>query len=76
MALRGIALEDSRGATLHALYALRSRTVLVFEDAYAKHHQVLPAVDKALHTLHAGWATPFVVFFESGWQAGSGPGAF
>lgn len=45
-----ISSNGSRGATLHALYALRDRTVLVFEDGFAENHQVLKLVDDAIHT--------------------------
>ena len=45
-----ISETGSRGATLHALYALRSRTVLVFEDGFAENHKVLQLVDDAIHT--------------------------
>src|SRR5690349_3394508 len=45
-----ISNEGSGGATFHAFYALRTRTILVFEDAYAENHKVLPLVDQALHT--------------------------
>ena len=36
-----IALANSRGATLHAFYALRDKTVLVYEDAYEENHMGL-----------------------------------
>jgi len=45
-----ISSSGSRGATLHALYALRSQTVLVFEDGFAENHRVLQLVDDAVHT--------------------------
>jgi hypothetical protein len=55
---------DGRGATLHAFYALRSRTVLVFEDAFAENHQVLPLVDQALHTPDPHYTPPKVIFLN------------
>jgi hypothetical protein len=45
-----ISSNGSRGATLHALYALRDQTVLVFEDGFAENHKVLSIVDDAVHT--------------------------
>lgn len=45
-----ISSNGSRGATLHALYALRDQTVLVFEDGFAENHKVLQLVDDAVHT--------------------------
>lgn len=45
-----ISLETSRGATLHAFYALRNKAVLVYMDAYEENHKVLKLVDDALHT--------------------------
>jgi hypothetical protein len=60
-----ISLETSRGATLHAFFALRSRAVLVFEDAYAENHKVLQLVDDALHTPDPHYTPPTVVFLDS-----------
>ena len=45
-----ISSTGSGGATLHAFYALRSRTVLIFEDGFAGNHKVLQIVDDAVHT--------------------------
>jgi hypothetical protein len=47
-----ISSSGSRGATLHALYALRDQTVLVFEDGFAENHKVFQLVDDAIHTLN------------------------
>jgi hypothetical protein len=59
-----IALENSRGATLHALYALRDKAVLIFEDAYAENHKVPPLVDNALHTPDPHYTPPTVLFLD------------
>ena len=59
-----ISLENSRGATLHAIYALRERAVLVFEDAYVENHKILPLVDEALHTPDPHYTPPTVVFLD------------
>ena len=59
-----ISSVDSRGATLHALYAFRDRTVLVFQDPYTEQHSVLPAVQEAASTLASGWTTPLVVLLD------------
>jgi hypothetical protein len=59
-----IARADGRGATFHAFYALRSRTVLVFEDAFEENHKVLPLVDKALHTPDPHYTPPKVIFLN------------
>jgi len=59
-----ISTDGSRGATLHALYALRDRAVLVFEDAYAENHKDLPLVDQALHSPNPDYAVPVVVFLN------------
>lgn len=45
-----ISSNGSRGATLHAFYALRDQTVLVFEDGFGENHKVLQMVDDAVHT--------------------------
>ena len=42
--------RGSGNATWYAFYILRDKAILVFEDAYAENHKVLPLVDKALHT--------------------------
>jgi hypothetical protein len=59
-----ITLETSRGATLHAFYALRDKAVLVFMDAYEENHKVLPLVDNALHTPNPHYTPPTVVFLD------------
>jgi len=59
-----IARPDGRGATFHAFYALRTRTVLVFEDAYVENHKVLPLVDTALHTPDPHYTPPTVLFLN------------
>jgi hypothetical protein len=59
-----IAREDGRGATFHAFYSLRDRTVLVFEDAYEENHKVLPLVDAALHTPDPHYTPPKVIFLN------------
>lgn len=58
--------ENSRGATLHALYALRDRAILIFEDAYVENHNVLPLVDTALHTPNPHYTPPSIVFLDPG----------
>jgi hypothetical protein len=60
-----ISQENSRGATLHAFYALRDRAILVFEDAYIENHKVLPLVDVALHTPNPHYTPPTVVFLNT-----------
>jgi hypothetical protein len=59
-----ISAESARGATLHALYAYRDQTVLVFEDAYEENHKVLPLVDDALHTPDPHYNPPKVIFLN------------
>lgn len=54
----------SRSASLHALYALRDRTVLVFEDGSTENHKVMPLVDDAIHTPNPHWDVPVVVFLN------------
>lgn len=60
--------KGSRGATLHALYALHTHTVLVFEDGFAENHKVLKLVDNAIYTKdgqHVESPTlPIVVFLN------------
>jgi len=63
-----ISMNGSRGATLHAFYALRDRTVLVFEDGFAENHKVIAMVDVAIHS-HNGEPDhhpilPVVVFLD------------
>lgn len=60
-----ISSPNSRGATLHALYALRNRAVLVFEDAYKENHQVVGFIDTALHTPDPHYTPPTVLFLDS-----------
>lgn len=55
---------SSRSATLHEFFALRDRTVLVFEDAYSENHQVLQLVDAALHSPNPHYTPPTVVFLN------------
>jgi hypothetical protein len=59
-----IARPDGRGATFHAFFALRTRAVLVFEDAFAENHNVLPLVDNALHTPDPHYTPPKVIFLN------------
>ncbi len=59
-----IALTNPRGATLHAFYALRDKTVLVYEDAYAENHKVPPLMDDALHTPDPHYTPPTVLFLD------------
>jgi hypothetical protein len=59
-----IAGESSRSATFHVLFALRTRAVLVFEDAYVENHKVLPLVDQALHTPDPHYTPPKVIFLN------------
>jgi hypothetical protein len=59
-----ITQTNSRGATLHAFYALRDRAVLVFMDAYEENHKILQFVDDALHTPDPHYTPPTVVFLD------------
>jgi thiol-disulfide isomerase/thioredoxin len=59
-----ISESGSRGASLHALYALRDRTVLVFEDGATENNRVMPLVDTAIHTPNPHWNVPVVVFLN------------
>lgn len=59
-----ISLENSRGATLHAFFALRNKAVLVYMDAYEENHKVLKLVDNALHTPNPHYTPPTVVFLD------------
>jgi hypothetical protein len=59
-----ISQTSGRGATLHAFLALHERTILVFEDAYAENHKVLPLVDTALHTPNPHYDPPTVLFLD------------
>src|SRR5436190_8249708 len=60
----GITQTNSRGATLHAFYALRDRAVLVFMDAYEENHKVLQFVDDALHAPDPHYTPPTVLFLD------------
>ncbi len=59
-----IARPDGRGATFHAFFVLRTRAVLVFEDAFEENHKVLPLVDIALHTPDPHYTPPKVIFLN------------
>jgi len=59
-----ITQTNSRGATLHAFYALRDRAVLVFMDAYEENHKVLRFVDDALHTPDPHYTPPTVLLLD------------
>ena len=59
-----ISREDARGATFHSFFALRTRTILIFEDAYEENHKVLPLVDNALHTPDPHYTPPKVIFLN------------
>lgn len=59
-----ITLTNSRGATLHAFYALRNRAVLVFMDAYEENHKVLRFIDEALHTPDPHYTPPTVLLLD------------
>jgi len=59
-----ISLETSRGATLHAFYALRNKAVLVYMDAYEENHKVLKLVDDALHTPNPHYTPPTIIFLD------------
>jgi hypothetical protein len=56
--------SGSPGATLHALFALRSGTVLVFMDGIAENHKVIPFIDAALHTPNPHYTIPTVLFLD------------
>jgi hypothetical protein len=56
--------RGSDNATWYAFYVLRDKAILVFEDAYAENHKVLPLVDKALHTPNPHYTPPSVVFLD------------
>ncbi|HVU07166.1 MAG TPA: hypothetical protein VHG89_01335 [Verrucomicrobiae bacterium] len=59
-----ISTSGSRGATLHALYALRNRTIMVFEDGPTENHKVLQFVDDAIHKPKQHWDMPIVIFLN------------
>jgi len=60
-----ITQTNSRGATLHAFYALRDRAVLVFMDAYEENHKVVQFVDTALHTPEPHYTPPTVLLLHA-----------
>jgi hypothetical protein len=59
-----ISTNGGRGATLHALYALRDQTILVFEDGPTENHKVLQFVDDAIHKPKDQWVAPIVIFLN------------
>jgi hypothetical protein len=59
-----ISLSSSRGATLHAFFALRDRAVLVFMDAYEENHKVPQLMDDALHTPDPHYTPPTVLLLD------------
>src|SRR5260221_13620025 len=59
-----ISQTNSRGATLHALYALRTRAVLVFMDAYEENHKSPDFIDYALHHPDPHYTPPTVLFLD------------
>jgi hypothetical protein len=59
-----ISQTTSRGATLHAFYALRDRAVLVFMDAYEENHKVPKLMDVALHTPDPHYTPPTVLLLD------------
>ena len=60
-----ISQTTARGATLHALYALRDRAVLVFMDAFEENHKVDKLMDDALHTPDPHYTPPTVLFLDA-----------
>ena len=59
-----ISQTNSRGATLHELFALRDRAVLVFMDAYEQNHKVPDFIDYALHHPDPHYTPPTVLFLD------------
>jgi hypothetical protein len=59
-----ISLTNSRGATLHALFALRARAVLVFMDAYEENHKSPGFIDYALHHPDPHYTPPTVLLLD------------
>jgi hypothetical protein len=59
-----ISQPSNRGATLHELFALRDRTVIVFMDAYEENHKVVQFIDDALHTPDPHYTPPTVLFLD------------
>jgi len=60
-----ITQTNSRGATLHSLFALRTRAVLVFMDAYEENHKCPEFIDSALHHPDPHYTPPTVIFLNS-----------
>jgi len=60
-----ITQTNSRGATLHSLFALRTRAVLVFMDAYVENHKCPDFIDSALHHPDPHYTPPTVLFLNS-----------
>ncbi len=60
-----ITQTNSRGATLHAFFALRTRAVLVFMDAYEENHKCPDFIDYALHHPDPHYTPPTVLFLNS-----------
>jgi hypothetical protein len=60
-----ITQTNSRGAALHAFFALRSRAVLVFMDAYEENHKCPDFIDYALHHPDPHYSPPTVLFLNS-----------
>jgi hypothetical protein len=60
-----ISQTTSRGATLHAFFALRDRAVLVFMDAYEENHKVPEFIDYALHNPDPHYTPPTVLLLDS-----------
>jgi hypothetical protein len=59
-----ITANGSAGASRHAFYALRDRTVLIYEDGFAENHKVLKLVDDAVHSPDHHPILPVVVFLN------------
>jgi hypothetical protein len=59
-----ISQTNSRGATLHAVFALRARAVLVFMDAYEENHKSPGFIDYALHHPDPHYTPPTVLLLE------------
>jgi len=60
-----ITQTNSRGATLHSLFALRTRAVLVYMDAYEENHKCPEFIDSALHHPDPHYTPPTVIFLNS-----------
>jgi hypothetical protein len=59
-----ISQTNSRGATLHAVFALRARAVLVFMDAYEENHKSQGFIDYALHHPDPHYTPPTVLLLD------------